>query len=158
MDNDLLESFVGDKYQTYYQQKWQQDKSINFNLAAFFLGIFWMCYRKMYLTAFLMLAAVTVFDLVMMHMLGAEYEQTSAIVYNFAVAAISGLLGNYFYKQFSLKKSNQIAANTSNPQYISGVLASKGGTTWIGAIFMPLLLLVLVACFYALFAPDWYTI
>ena len=49
-NDELLKTFVGEKF-AYYQQKWQHapGQFKGFNIAAFFLGVFWLIYRKMYL-------------------------------------------------------------------------------------------------------------
>src|SRR5699024_6685766 len=56
----LLAAFVGEKYDSYYRDKWFKDREprleINnngssihsFNLAGFLFCVFWLCYRKMY--------------------------------------------------------------------------------------------------------------
>lgn len=46
---DAVQTFVGKNYD-YYQRKWElAPSSIKvFKVAAFFLGVVWMVYRKMY--------------------------------------------------------------------------------------------------------------
>lgn len=57
MQESYRETFVGEKYQKYYQSRFYQINNKNgFNVAAFFLGIFWLLYRKMYLYSFIFFA------------------------------------------------------------------------------------------------------
>ncbi|MDV2440937.1 DUF2628 domain-containing protein [Acinetobacter gerneri] len=57
MQESYRETFVGEKYQKYYQSRFDQINNKNgFNVAAFFLGIFWLLYRKMYLYSFIFFA------------------------------------------------------------------------------------------------------
>ncbi|WP_372886349.1 zinc-ribbon domain-containing protein, partial [Psychrobacter sp.] len=80
----LLATFVGEKYDSFYRDKWFKDSeprlevnndgsSIHsFNLAGLLLGTSWLCYRKMYLVAFFIVLGINAVDLVLMHLLGME--------------------------------------------------------------------------------------
>ena len=80
----LLATFVGEKYDSFYRDKWFKDSeprlevnndgsSIHsFNLAGLLLGTSWLCYRKMYLAAFFIVLGINAVDLVLMHLLGME--------------------------------------------------------------------------------------
>ena len=76
----LLAAFVGDKYDSYYREKWFADSEPHltldekdrqrpkFNLAGVLLGISWLSYRKMYKTAFFVMLGMSLLDTVLINM------------------------------------------------------------------------------------------
>ena len=169
--DSLLAAFVGDKYDSFYRDKWfknhkptlsTDNKKINFqsfNLAGFFLGSFWFCYRKMYLAAFLIILGITVVDLTLMYLLGMEkYNMLGQSVFIGAWAGLAGVSGNYFYLKHSVKKITKITETHADSAVINEQLAKQGGTSWIGSIGVTLLLILLSGGITYLLAPEWYWI
>ena len=167
----LLAGFVGEKYDSYYRDKWfnnhiptlSKDKTAfnvqSFNLAGFFLGMFWLCYRKMYLLAALIMFAITVIDLILMHVLGMDiYNIVGQSPFMFIWIVITGMYGNYLYLNHSVKRIEEITSSTSDPNIIREELTKKGGTSWVGAIGVSLLIIIASVVISYLFAPSWYWI
>ena len=165
----LLATFVGEKYDSFYRDKWFKDSeprlevnndgsSIHsFNLAGLLLGTSWLCYRKMYLAAFFIVLGINAVDLVLMHLLGMEaYSSIGQTSFFVAWAVLTGLLGNYFYFNHSVKNIKKVMDNNANPAMLEQDLAAKGGTTWVGAIVGSILAVLLSMGMSYVFAPDWF--
>lgn len=164
-DRPALASFVGEKYDEYYRDKWIDDdgdqptykKSYHiytFNMAGFFLGVFWLCYRKMYGTAFMLAIALSLFDIIMMHTKGVNgYDAFDEILYGLLWLFVTGILGNQLYLKHSMRKIKTMSAGAipSREQ-----LAKAGGTSLAGAIVVGTLALSTIMLMYLLFAPSWY--
>lgn len=166
--DDLLSAFVGDKYDSYYRKKWfkggqasmESKKGLSiysFNLAGMFLGVFWLCYRKMYMIAFLMALLIPVLDIIMMHTKGeADYGSIGNLIYGMIWIFATGLLGNMLYHHHSAKKIKKIVSETTDTTILSERLATQGGTTWKGAIVAGTFAVIVIFLMYELFAPSWY--
>lgn len=165
----LLAAFIGEKYDSYYRDKWFKnhvptlDKDItkmnmrSFNVAGFFLGMFWLCYRKMYIAAALIMLAITVIDLIMMYVLGMEsYNVLGQSTFVFVWIVMTGILGNYLYFDHSVRQIQKTTSVTSDPNIIREQLAEKGGTSWVGAIGVSIVIIILSVVLTYFFAPEWY--
>lgn len=104
----------------FYKRKFQKmdetEKSISWNWAAFFMGIYWMVYRKMYFKAgaFLLLSLV------------ASYTPYIGSILNLCVLVGIGVFANALYKDHvenSIKKASMLF-----PGKEEQALESKGGT------------------------------
>ena len=165
----LLAAFVGKKYDDFYRNKWFKDSeprlevnndgsSIHsFNIAGLLLGTSWLCYRKMYLVALCIVVGINTVDLILMHLLGLEmYSSIGQTSFFIAWAVLTGLLGNYFYFNHSVKNIKKVMSNTADPAMLEQELAAKGGTTWVGAIVGSILAVLLSMGMSYVFAPDWF--
>ncbi len=165
----LLAAFVGEKYDSYYRDKWFKnhiptlEKDVtkmnmrSFNVAGFFLGMFWLCYRKMYIAAALIMFAITVIDLVMMYVMGMErYNVLGQSTFVFVWIVMTGILGNYLYFDHSVRQIQKTTSVTSDPDMIREQLAKKGGTSWAGAIGVSIAIITLSVVLTCFFAPEWY--
>lgn len=165
----LLAAFVGKKYDDFYRNKWFKDSeprlevnkdgaSIHsFNFAGLLLGTSWLCYRKMYLVALCIVIGINTVDLVLMHLLGMEmYSAIGQTSFFIAWAVLTGMLGNYFYFNHSIKNIKEVMGDNIDPAMREQELAKKGGTTWVGAIVGSILVVLLSMGLSYLFAPDWF--
>lgn len=163
----LLAAFIGEKYDSYYREKWFKnhvptlDKDItkmniqSFNVAGFFLGMFWLCYRKMYIAAALIMFAITVIDLLMMYVLGMErYNTLGQSTFVIVWIVMTGILGNYLYFDHSVRQIQKTTSITSDPNSIREQLAKKGGTSWAGAIGVSIVIITLSVVLTYFFAPE----
>ena len=115
-------------------------KSISWNWAAFFMGIYWMIYRKMYFKAF----AFFILSVVASH---TPYIGT---ILNFAILIGIGIYANALYLDHvreSIKKINILFPNNKEE-----IIKKKGGTNLplalgIGGIQHLLLLILLFIVF-----------
>lgn len=108
------------KNQKFYEEKFRKmddrGKSISWNWAAFFMGIYWMIYRKMYFKA----GAFCILSLV------ASSTPYIGLVLNFAVLVGIGIYANALYLdhiQENIEKTKTLSPNNKEE-----ILKSKGGT------------------------------
>ena len=147
MQDDAVQMFVGKNY-AFYQKKWAnaaaENSSMSWNWAAFFLGIIWLVYRKMYLYA-----AIVVGLLVLDVVIESHFPLPEAFgkAVNWAIAALFGWMGNTWYKTHVDKKIKEISA-TSSPEQVNAELIKQGGinlpAAWALGVFMLLLLAVAI--------------
>ena len=161
-DSAALASFVGEKYESYYRGKWLDDKGdqktgvgvYSFNVAGFFLTVYWLCYRKMYGTAFMLALVLPLFDIIMMYVKGAGgYDAIDGMLYGLLWVFATGLLGNHFYLKHASKKIKKMSAGGSLSRE---QLARTGGTSLAGSLVFGTLIALLIMLIYLLFAPSWY--
>lgn len=109
VDDQRKALFVGAKYQTYYKEKFDlitpKKQMAGFNIAAFFLGIMWLFYRKMYAYGFIAIGLTFVVGIIET-MIGITGTGSSI-----AFAVVFGLMGNTLYKYFVDKKISTINSN-----------------------------------------------
>lgn len=108
------------KNQKFYEEKFKKmndtGKSISWNWAAFFLGIYWMIYRKMYFKA----AAFFVLSLV------ASYTPYIGWILNAAVLVGIGIYANALYLdhiEVNMEKTKVLEPNNKDI-----IAKRKGGT------------------------------
>lgn len=165
----LLAAFVGEKYDSYYREKWFEDSeprlTVNhngnsihsFNFAGFLFGAFWLCYRKMYVLAFSVMITITIIDLMLMYILGMEsYGALSTFLFIGTWIVISGILGNYFYFGAAVNAIKKTTDTTTDLDKAKQQLTEKGGGSWAGAISGGILLILISGALTYFFAPDWY--
>ncbi|PYE41175.1 zinc ribbon domain-containing protein [Psychrobacter fozii] len=165
----LLAAFVGEKYDSFYRDKWFKDSeprlevnndgsSIHsFNIVGLLLGTSWLCYRKMYLVALCIVVGINTVDLILMYTLGMEtYNSLGQTSFFIAWAVLTGMLGNYFYFSHSVKNIKKIMDNNVDPAMAEQELAEKGGTSWVGAIVGSIVAVLLSMGMSYFFAPDWF--
>lgn len=127
--------FVGNKYE-YYRRKWdtadhdERNTSWNWNWAAFFLGLGWIAYRKMYLYSFIYIAGMIVAMLIE-YVLNVSVGVSNAV--NLAVAMTVGSQGNIWYRHHAEKKAKEIQASHA-PDAVTRELQSQGGTSIVAAM------------------------
>ncbi len=140
----LLAQFIGSKYQGYYEAVFAQitpSKSFaGFNIGAFFFGVMWLFYRKMYLYGFAMLGIILVEGLIETA-LGIESHAASI-----GFAVFFGFCGNGIYKHFAERQIKHIQRSQTSPEQLEQSLSLAGGTN----IVAPLILLVIVVSLIAL--------
>lgn len=147
MQDDAMQTFVGKNY-AFYQKKWQnaaaKKSPMSWNWAAFFLGVIWIVYRKMYLYAGIVIGLL-VLDVVVESYFPLPEAIGKAV--NWATAALFGWMGNHWYKTHVDKKIKEISA-TSSPEQLIEELTRQGGVNlpaaWALGIFILLLLAVAV--------------
>lgn len=162
-------AFVGQKYYSFYRNKWFKSRSptlndnhkplsiISFNLAALIFSVSWLFYRKMYKEALVVLIAVSLFDLGFMHLLGMDaYDRMSEYTLWIAEMIFLGFLGNLLYFRHTAKKIKQAKSLLSDTTVIEQRLIEQGGTTWIGAFYGVVLEMIIPYAMYYLLAPIWF--
>lgn len=154
-ENQDMLAFVGPRY-NYYQEKWALSEdpatAANWNWSAFFLGIFWLGYRKMYRPILYLLATYIVLDVI--DLLANFHPLTSLIVEvaPYVAFALIGMYGNALYYRHANKQINKL----KRYDYAHEQMSKKGGTSKLGVI-KALGLLLSYAIIYFIFYLTLYT-
>lgn len=109
--------------------------SLSWNWAAFFLGIFWLAYRKMYLyLAAVFASAFTLGILTTWLKIPLQELIKWQLPIELSVRTAFGLFGNYLYKMHTEKTIRQVTAASTDAEHIEQKLAQHGGTNLLFAI------------------------
>ena len=125
--------FIGEKYASYYQAQFEKitpkKQYAGFNVAAFFLGVIWLFYRKMYSYGFMSIALI-VFIGIVEALLGIDSSGA-----NIGLAIAFGMLGNTLYKHHVDKQITKIRQFGNGN--VATELENRGGTNLLaGAILL----------------------
>ncbi|MEG0489566.1 MAG: DUF2628 domain-containing protein [Acinetobacter sp.] len=133
--------FVGAKYESYYQAQFEKitpkKQYAGFNIAAFFLGVVWLFYRKMYSYGFMAIGLIVAIGIVEI-LLGIESSGA-----NIGLAVAFGMFGNTLYKHHvdqQIAKIRQFGNSNINTE-----LENRGGTNLIVGSILLVIWLGLVA-------------
>ena len=133
--------FVGAKYESYYQAQFEKitpkKQYAGFNIAAFFLGVVWLFYRKMYSYGFMSIGLIVVIGMVEI-ILGIESSGA-----NIGLAVAFGMFGNTLYKHHvdqQIAKIHQLGSGSVHTE-----LENRGGTNLIAGSILLVMWLGLVA-------------
>lgn len=132
---NLLELFVGPNKREYYSRKWTKDHS--WNWAAFFLTLFWLGYRKMYVPIIITVVLFLGIDILAL-LFELKYTDSIGIV----TSVFFGFTGNMLYKEYANKKINKLKLQSDSYQILERNVVSSGGTSWNG-VFITLGIFVL---------------
>lgn len=133
--------FIGVKYESYYQAQFEKitpkKQYAGFNIAAFFLGVVWLFYRKMYSYGFMVIGLIVVMGMVEI-LLGIESSGA-----NIGLAVAFGMFGNTLYKHHvdqQIAKIRQFGNSNVNTE-----LENRGGTNIVAGSILLVIWLGLVA-------------
>lgn len=150
-----LATFVGDNM-AFYQAKWQKaaennNNPMSWNTAAFFLGVVWLVYRKMYSYALIFVAMIALDMLIEWFYPLPDFMSN---VVNIMIALGFGFYGNALYQMHANKKIAEIVA-TYPPEQVDAELKTQGGVNAAGAWAVGLFLIALVVLLiWALLATE----
>jgi hypothetical protein len=127
---DDVRLFVG-RNSDYYLNKWKgskdPSKSAGWNWAAFFAGVFWFGYRKMYVELFCCFGVFILIDLIQIFL---NIDINSAITY--IVNALMGILGNTVYFHYVKRKIKKINEDETLFENKKTFTERAGGVSWAG--------------------------
>ena len=133
--------FVGAKYESYYQAQFEKitpkKQYAGFNIAAFFLGVVWLFYRKMYSYGFMSIGLIVVIGMVEI-ILGIESSGA-----NIGLAVAFGMFGNTLYRHHvdqQIAKIRQFGNSNVNTE-----LENRGGTNIVAGSILLVIWLGLAA-------------
>jgi len=133
--------FVGAKYESYYQAQFEKitpkKQYAGFNIAAFFLGVVWLFYRKMYSYGFMAIGLIVVIGMVEIFL---GIESSGA---NIGLAVAFGMFGNTLYRHHvdqQIAKTRQLGSGSVNTE-----LENRGGTNIVAGSILLVIWLGLVA-------------
>ncbi len=139
--DDLLAVYVGPQRAEYYKARFDKlasGGSIGWHWPAFFFSSAWLLYRKMWLYALLYIIVVpTILSVVTMLVFGAAVGTmiyyTAYVVYGFILMP---LFANRLYYGHAKAKIDKISSLNMSEAQVVQELARKGGTSWLGFIFV----------------------
>ena len=133
--------FVGAKYESYYQAQFEKitpkKQYAGFNIAAFFLGVVWLFYRKMSRYGFMAIGLIVAIGIVEIFL---GIESSGA---NIGLAVAFGMFGNTLYKYHvdqQIAKIHQLGSGSVHTE-----LENRGGTNLIAGSILLVIWLGLVA-------------
>jgi hypothetical protein len=141
---EQLRTFVGPRAD-YYLRRWQRlaqepDKPLGFNWAAFWLGLFWLLYRKMYGVFWITVGVVTGITVLESLVSRGDPPKMLDSIIALATATFLGTFGTHLYY---IHARRRIASLTADGRVDSQYLAGAGGVSWVGvSIFVALCLAV----------------
>ncbi len=150
-DEPAVRAFVGRNAQ-YYLDAWRpflenRAPMPRLNWAGFFLGPFWLGYRKLFTPLAIyfavIFATVMLEDFVILPRLGTDRLPRAAdLVINLAFAVTVGKFANYWYwHRCEREIATTHAAGADHDTQLRS-LAERGGTSWMWAFLGPALLFV----------------
>ncbi|MCY7352557.1 MAG: DUF2628 domain-containing protein [Cytophagaceae bacterium] len=145
-NDEQLRTFFGTQV-GYYLDVTQdlRDGIHRYNMWAFFLGILWILYRKMYAVFFITVLLIILEQQVEDWLFPAlANNSTWNTVFNLGVASTIGFLGNRLYIRHALGKIEAVRALNLDEEQTQAELRRQGGTSWAGPlIFLGFLAVVL---------------
>ena len=139
LDAEPMAVFVGPNY-GFYARRWAQAERfggmISWNWAAFFLGLFWLAYRKMYLYCGVVIAlALFMTGMAQAMRIPPEQVQLWQMYIAPIFSMLMGFFGNWLYRLHAERKIRQITASSaSNPQLTPLLLAQQGGASLVSVL------------------------
>ncbi|WP_457640580.1 DUF2628 domain-containing protein [Persephonella sp.] len=144
-----MEAFIGKKAEYYLNkfEKFEKGNAVSWNWAAFFFGVLWMFYRKMYLyglIAFFLIMIINIFLEV------AKINPVISIGISLWLWIGFGMFGNYIYYIFVKNNISKLKAQYPDKEKLIEVLKKKGGVNkfvlyFFGAVGIVYLLILIYA-------------
>ena len=133
-------TFVGEKNTEYYLDKFERYQSnqnfASWNWAAFFLGMFWILYRKLYKFSGILFGI----NLLSVFLIG------GSTLLNLVIMIGCGVYGNLVYVKDSLRKIENIKRFSSSISHmdLNNRLIHNGGVSFVGPIILSLLIIPII--------------
>ncbi len=153
-DKELYKAYFQKNSDYYISQieSYNERGRYSFSVAAFFLGLFWMGYRKMYLHVIIIAAIIFAEGIIEETLLQTNtisfnaygiIDKISTLIWGIVISSIA----NRLYISKSQRTIKKILNENSNEEQIMDLIARKGGTSWIAPIiiFIVLASIVLVS-------------
>ena len=127
---DVIRAFVG-KNADYYINKWKSAKEpakrAGWNWAGFFVGLFWMGYRRMYKILFMILGLFILIDIIQLFV---SFDLSRGV--SIGISAVAGGSGNSLYYNHMNQKIKSLSPNSSSDDELKELAKTAGGATWKG--------------------------
>ncbi len=117
----------------YYLERWQlrqQGKYVTFNISAFFAGLFWFAYRRMYAVLFFILVALVLEAAAEEALIGEERNATATVLANILFTSLYGAFGNSLYLWDAERKMRKLVRLGLPKDELLVRLRRAGGTSW----------------------------
>jgi hypothetical protein len=143
-EGKLTEAYVGSNY-SFYKSKWdameQKGTSISWNFAAFFLGVFWLGYRKMYKTLLVIFFIFLAVDFLAINVFNYQYSTDQFYdpldldsIIGYVTSIFLAMYGNKMYQKHVERKVSDIKINTAKKEQAEMLVKQKGGRSWLGVL------------------------
>lgn len=150
---EYYQAFFGDKWSYYLPVMidFERGKKFRFNVWAFFCGIFWQLYRKLYMAMLLFIIVITL-ELILKNWTISDWDLDRDTIYfiklieTLVFGIIYGYTGNYFLMQKAQSKIKQVLSSEDDENMILEKLKKAGSGNLLGLI----LLLVFIVGIFAL--------
>ncbi|RNI24538.1 DUF2628 domain-containing protein [Rufibacter latericius] len=146
---DFYRAYFGTEADYYLNKlaQYQAGTKFTFNIAAFFFGLFWMLYRKMYLQALILVLILFVESFLLGQAVKYYgFSQTNAgLLNNFFTVAWStaiGFLGNWLYLRQAQARVTRALQTEPNEQAAVNRLSVEGGFTLLPHILVAAIIMV----------------
>jgi len=154
--NDYLPYFFGPQADYYTGVADDLDEGkVRFNEGAFFLGMFWMAYRKMYANAaiaFVLIMAESALEDWLIPELSKTFAY--ALISNLIIASVVGFIGNRLYINFARQRVAALVSGASAGSFpdrdVVSQLQRQGGVSWVGPVVLLLAFIGLTASLFYL--------
>lgn len=149
IDEKYLVAYFG-RQPDYYLEMNQarlRGKKYQFNIGAFFCGVFWFLYRKLFKEALIIVLLLFVLGIVeetIYSSLSTSHEIQTAVFFlsTLVFGLIYGFVGNSIYLAKAEKVIAKVLSETKEEDLRINILSKKGGTSW--SPFIIILLLVIL--------------
>jgi Protein of unknown function (DUF2628) len=155
-EEDLFSDFFQQDAPYYIDKviRYRADEKFTFNVWAFFFGIFWFLYRRLYLEAgiiIVILAAISLFEnLFLVKLVSPQAFTQIGLSINISVAFVQSMLANFLYVRKAERVVIESDASSNNEAVVQRLIVSKGGVSLV----LPLLIAaVLLGALYFLRQP-----
>jgi hypothetical protein len=152
-----LQAFVGPRAR-YYLRKWlpkledPEAGDVSMNWAAFFLGAWWMAYRKMYRNMFILMGLMMCFSFIQQVVSIKLIQQpwvpaAISLIVNVLTMFVVGLCGNAWYLAHARRNIDALRGQGYNDEHLLYALSRKGGTNFwagVGIVFLSSMLMGVV--------------
>lgn len=135
----LLGLFAGEDGQAYYLKKWAQT-GLTWNWAAFFLSLWWLGYRRMYIPLLAILGGF-LFLHVITALFNLDFSKIDGLL-RLVVMITLGIAGNTIYRQHALKIINKYKSKYENQEIFEERIAAKGGVSFESFLIANVMIIV----------------
>lgn len=133
-DSDFI-NFIGLRNTEYYFKKWKNNKDkdlfASWNWASFFLGLYWLLYRKLYAW----FVGIAIIDTICITLISV-YSPIIAGLIPLIIAILLGIFGNSIYIKHSKKKIKSLKTFFDQYGDTREALEANGGTTLVAPIVL----------------------
>ncbi len=150
-----LKAFFGKQTGYYwdYYTDYVNGRKFMFNIGAFFLGFFWMLYRKLYWQAIGYISLLIGVDIMWYSIYSSfkvdiEIQKAIMIIDAFLFAFILGFIGNWIYFKSVDRRVSAILHTSSEEEKRIVLLTKKGGVSYIAFIIFGIWIAAIVLLVY----------
>jgi hypothetical protein len=141
-----------DRQSDYYLEKYrsyQLGDKFTFNIGAFFGGVLWFIYRKLFLEASIIVSLLIVYGIAEslvydLFSINSEFQKLSYFLSSVVFATVYGFIGNQRYIKCVENRANSILSKTTDENERMRLLKRKGGVLWTPILVILLLIIALI--------------